>query len=214
MGLKCYWLVPTRQTRLSLRRFSANSAPDLCPANPGEYSYHNAHAPLFVVNERFVHSGEYNHKVYEYVGPHTREEVPEEYPWPVACACGYVFPEEDRWQVSSDSLFKRADTGEILTWWEAGPGAMYNAEWLAEQACWQGPDGMSIVVKCPDGKEWTIDARCNNCTLPGDDVHKCWVRHGEPPVLTVDKEGITCSAGGGSIDTGTYHGFLRNGEFT
>jgi hypothetical protein len=44
--------------------------------------------------------------------------------------------------------------------------------------------------------------------------HKCWIRHGKAPLITVDKNGVTCGAGTGSIAAGDYHGFLRNGEFT
>ncbi len=44
--------------------------------------------------------------------------------------------------------------------------------------------------------------------------HKCWIRHGTPPDLTVDKNGVTCNAGAGSILVGDYHGFLVNGRFT
>jgi hypothetical protein len=40
------------------------------------------------------------------------------------------------------------------------------------------------------------------------------VRHGEPPQITVDKRGLTCHAGAGSIALGSYHGFLHNGVFT
>lgn len=44
--------------------------------------------------------------------------------------------------------------------------------------------------------------------------HKCWVRHGTPPgeVVHVDKNGITCGAGAGSIAIPNWHGFLHNGE--
>jgi hypothetical protein len=55
--------------------------------------------------------------------------------------------------------------------------------------------------------------QASNCTLPGDKKHHCWIRHGEVPNLTVDKAGVTCAAGAGSIQAGDYHGFLRNGEF-
>ena len=51
----------------------------------------------------------------------------------------------------------------------------------------------------------------SNCTRPEDTVHKCWVRHGQVPDITVDKLGDTCHAGGGSIGQKTYHGFLRGG---
>ena len=49
--------------------------------------------------------------------------------------------------------------------------------------------------------------------MPGDDVHRCWVRHGRPEdgTLHVDKNGQTCAAGAGSIQTHNWHGFLHNG---
>ena len=70
------------------------------------------------------------------------------------------------------------------------------------------------MCKLPNGREWDIDSRCSNCTLPDDRIHRCWVRHGEPPNIHVDKNGHTCSAGAGSILAGDYHGFLHNGELT
>jgi hypothetical protein len=54
--------------------------------------------------------------------------------------------------------------------------------------------------------------RASNCTMPNDMLHRCWVRHGNPPMITVDKNGPTCGAGAGSILSGNWHGFLRNGE--
>lgn len=76
-----------------------------------------------------------------------------------------------------------------------------------------GADGRVLVVKLPDGTDWVIDSRANNCTLPLDDKHWCWVRDGRPEdgTLHVSKNGPTCSAGAGSIATGRYHGFLRHG---
>lgn len=53
-----------------------------------------------------------------------------------------------------------------------------------------------------------------NCTMPYDYEHRCWVRHGEPPAITVDKQGHTCAAGAGSIQCGSYHGFLEDGALT
>lgn len=76
-----------------------------------------------------------------------------------------------------------------------------------------GPDGRVLIVILPDGHPWTIDSRANNCTLPNDDKHWCWVRTGRPEdgTLDVGKGGLTCAAGAGSIATSRYHGFLRNG---
>lgn len=74
------------------------------------------------------------------------------------------------------------------------------------------PCSQHLYVVCPDGVWWDIDSRSNNCTMRTDKIHHCWVRHGTPPNITVDKNGATCNAGAGSIQTGSWHGFLRNGE--
>lgn len=84
---------------------------------------------------------------------------------------------------------------------------------------WTNCDGVHLHVILPNGSEWDIDSRCNNCLSPDDTTHRCWIRHGRPELgepVTVDKNGRTCAAGGGSIDskrgTGPWHGFLRHGE--
>lgn len=74
-------------------------------------------------------------------------------------------------------------------------------------------DGPHLWVQTPGGV-WCIDSRASNCTMPYDYEHRCWIRHGEPPDVTVDKAGTTCSAGAGSIQCGDYHGFLQNGSLT
>lgn len=96
-------------------------------------------------------------------------------------------------------------------------GAMWYADWYLglEHEPFKGPDGHCLVVKLPNGHEWVIDGPCSNCTDREDYLrggHKCWVRHGTAPRITVDKLGKTCDAGGGSIQSGSFHGFLRNGE--
>lgn len=96
------------------------------------------------------------------------------------------------------------------------PGAMYFADWYPD--CWKGVDGHALTVVCPGGKHWCIDSQANNCTMkedigPYDKHHRCWVRHGIPPNITVDKNGRTCKAGAGSIQTENYHGRLINGVF-
>jgi hypothetical protein len=79
--------------------------------------------------------------------------------------------------------------------------------------CWSNCDGRHLYVVCPDGHTWNVDGRASNCTMRDDREHRCWVRHGDPSSgpITVDKNGRTCAAGAGSIDTGAYHGFLRGG---
>jgi hypothetical protein len=93
------------------------------------------------------------------------------------------------------------------------PGACY---FLEDDYC-EGPDGLSLIVVTPTG-HWHVDSRASNCTLPDDKEHRCWVRHGHPSPghpdgpLHVDKNGLTCAAGAGSIQMRDWHGFLHHGE--
>lgn len=127
---------------------------------------------------------------------------------PPACPCGGGHD----WNVSSP-LYRRGDTGEVVTFNDAPVGAVL--DWGRLHTERAGPDGRYLVCKVPDsrgGHGWHMDGRASNCTMPEDNEHRCWVRHGEPPDLTVDKNGHTCAAGGGSIQTDSWHGFLRGGE--
>lgn len=131
-----------------------------------------------------------------------------------------------------DREYRRVDTGETFkSPHDLPPGAVYEAiDYYGDVAHnWRqsprpdgkiyivkraGVDGRILVCVCPDGHPWTIDARARNCTMPEDDEHWCWCRHGRPEdgTLHVDKNGVTCAAGAGSIDTGKWHGFLHNGQ--
>jgi hypothetical protein len=77
-----------------------------------------------------------------------------------------------------------------------------------------GMDGRILNVVCPGGFMWAIDTYCSNCTRR-DEPHSCWCRHGEPPFVTVNKipnpGETTCQAGGGSIQSDNWHGFLTEG---
>lgn len=83
-----------------------------------------------------------------------------------------------------------------------------------------GTDGLSIVCVMigrsgpASMSHWYIEHRASNCTMPNDDEHRCWVRHGTVgDKLTVNKNGKTCGAGAGSVfmDDMRWHGFLENG---
>lgn len=127
--------------------------------------------------------------------------------WPTRCAhCGYEFKADDVWQLFNHQLYRRAGerVSEMTTLQEAEPGAMWIATWMDDH----------LIVKLPGGHDWDVDSRASNCTRPGDNVHRCWVRHGEPPLVTVDKNDDTCRAGAGSIQVPGWHGYLRNGELT
>jgi hypothetical protein len=152
-------------------------------------------------------------------------EIPDDDPrWPTTCVeCGKDLSQAER-QLFILELYAREGTDE--TWInrpinngdkiEGGtplpPGAMFDAWWSP----WRGDDGISLTVILPNGDAWHVDHRASNCTSPDDDNHRCWVRHGDPRTepVTVDKNGHTCTAGGGSIASDGYHGFLTNGELT
>jgi hypothetical protein len=167
--------------------------------------------------------------------------------WPKVCEhCGYAFTDEDQWQVNRERFFTNPATQEIFTLRKAPPGAMWFATWMEDRekdgdrpnGFWTGPDGRSLMVRLPDGRDWHVDSRANNCDSPCvncqqpyhthnkpespckkyEDArpHKCWVRHGDVAAGTVhvDKNGVTCGAGGGSIMTPNFHGFLHNGHIT
>lgn len=105
------------------------------------------------------------------------------------------------------------------------PGAVY--EWTHDYRCdWDNCSGTHITVILPTGDAWCPDRRASNCGRPEDRTHRCWVRSGPLDKLTIDKNGDTCPAGAGSIQTyeskimvegeevvlrQAWHGFLRNG---
>lgn len=97
------------------------------------------------------------------------------------------------------------------------PGCLFWSDHSGVHACfarWTNCDGRHLHAVLPNGRHWDIDSRARNCGSPDDGEHRCWVRHGEPPNVHVDKAGLTCSAGAGSIAVDGYHGFLHHGVFT
>ncbi len=119
----------------------------------------------------------------------------------------------------SSPLLRNMVSGEVRRGSELPTAALYC---LTRQPDWgpndwppTGSDGKSVVCVLPDGHHWYIDSRANNCTLPNDREHRCWVRHGTlGERLHVDKNGRTCSAGAGSIASRNWHGFLHNGKLS
>lgn len=136
-------------------------------------------------------------------------------PWPTRCAaCRRVFDfdgSDDFSRSSGQSReYRNPSTGEVVrTSHDLPPGALYDAMWLHSYRV--GVDGRFLTCVLPNGHHWHIDSRASNCGRPDDDEHRCWVRHGEPPAIHVDKNGNTCPAGAGSIQSGDWHGFLHHG---
>ncbi len=190
--------------RVKLRRYSRNNTPDCCSAYPGKYSYHTVGTPI--CEEPIERNAQ--GAITNGLKPLPPKDDPH---WPKQCTCGYVFQDDDHWQRFDEQLFRRVDTGEEMTIAEAPAGAMWEAPWLDQFHVPQGEH--NLMVKTPGG-DWDIDSIASNCTMPEDvrqEKHHCWIRHGVAPDITVDKQGTTCGAGAGSIQAGSYHGFLRNG---
>jgi hypothetical protein len=223
MTVACFWLAETGSARVGLRRYSSSECPR--PGGYHDWTVYLGEAPLpRVLDGARSHWGR---ALYDYPGRYDPR-------WPASCPCGYQLSRDDHWQEWQEALYQRGDAGELTTIQDAPDGAMWDAWWMPEE--FRGPDGRSLAVKCPGGHVWMIDSRASNCPLPGqvraaaaehgegssehqaaqaqDEAHRCWVRHGEPPAITVDKDGTTCAAGAGSIQAGNYHGFLRSGVFT
>lgn len=221
--IKCFWLEETNTVQLYLRRYAFGGCEKLghyhnamTPAGK-VYSLANQPIAVYPVGDYQLKPGE---KVVVFgrnvpaLRPTPELEAPREYLWPTVCACGYLFKYEDEAQVFSRRIYRRIDTGEQLLLENAPAGAMWDAWWYPDT--WKGEDGRSLMVKLPGDREWCVDSQANNCTKPGDTTHRCWIRHGNPPNVTVDKNArgkySTCAAGAGSIDVPGWHGFLQQGE--
>lgn len=197
--IKVFFCEPTKKYTQELRRYSNDRA---CIKDASKYSYCNASVYLttFESEPQPVSGDDINF-----------EGDPR---WPKHCErCSQPFFPEDHFQVNYERIYRRIDTGEEMTLRLMPVGACWNAFWMTDRGHDVGFDGRSLVCRVPGGYDWMIDGGCSNCTKPDDDIHKCWVRHGKPEdeTIHVDKNGNTCSAGGGSIDTGKWHGFLHNG---
>jgi len=233
---KVFWLEPTDQYEVSLRRYYrqeyitkpddgrgytyAEPVPgpsDSCSLMPGKYSYHNASVILNRITAAEHPTSGDAPDVFLHADPR----------WPTACGCGYAFREMDYWQVNYHHLYRGAPDGQLYGLMNAPVGAMWDAHWMPEY--FQGPDGICLTVKTPGG-DWLVDSEARNCTLTQWQLvegerntrqwtgrtHYCWVRHGDPRTgdVHVDKDGKTCGAGAGSIIAGSYHGFLHHGHLT
>lgn len=200
-----YWLECTDQVAVGLRRYAYSGGGFTCADG-----YHSA----------LVYTGlepaDYGPDGSLAVRPMVDHDDPR---WPTTCErCDYRFAGQDKWQVWQEQVYRRTDTGGLRVLHQdapapeapsAEPGACWDAWWMPFS---RGEDGIYLMVRCPDGHDWAVDSQASNCTRPGE-PHQCWVRHGDPRAcrVTVDKNGDTCAAGAGSIQTPGWHGFLREG---
>ncbi len=209
MGIQCFMLEPTERVRQKLRRYVGSDKAH-CPDMPGTLSYHDAAtliedaAATWDAEHRCIRNGVDSAAAYD-----------DDPRWPTHCACGYAFTDDDPRQLFVDLIYRRTDTGEEVTLPDTPGGAMWYCDWMGP--LWNPQLGRLLSVRLPDGTDWLPDTQAQNCTMPDDhdqERHHCWVMHGQPPNLTIDKRGATCAAGAGSIQSRAYHGFLTDGMLT
>lgn len=216
--VQTFWLEETGEGSIWLRRFTLRDLPDHPRDCPEKYGYHTKAIDTGLIIPQAIVTSADGHRHYEAApAPETFAGDPR---WPTHCDCGMPFWGEDEWQVNVEQIMRRTDTGETMTMRDAPAGASWDAWWYYRV----GPDGISLVVRIPRGdgqpsgpsEDWFVDSQASNCTRPDDPEHRCWVRHGDPREchVRVDKNGRTCDAGGGSIASPTWHGFLRDGRLT
>jgi hypothetical protein len=194
-AIRCFWLEKTALVEMDLRRFK--HAPVVngtsvreCPA-PENHGYHNAHALIGQSNRddcTDVHGDSW---------PHSDPR------WPTHCSCRYEFAPGDEWQFNPNRLYRRVDTGELMTLQRAPAGAMTDADWLRDRGYSRADglgykciDGITLQVKTPDGW-WCVDGPSYNNRVAGPG----WTRTGQVPEVTAHP----------SILMTNYHGWLRDG---
>jgi hypothetical protein len=196
-------------TKAWLRVFWGKS-PD-CPS----HGYHNARLPLVETDT---------------LADWDLGGTPEDYPddrWPSVCEhCGAAVPDDLKPELPyNEQVHRQVFRQRRYTTASGRPeiGDMFWTTWRltpaegggTECSCtWSNCDGRHLYVILPDGHEWDTSSRASNCTMKDDKTHRCWVLSGEPPNVTSSKTGHTCRAGAGSVATGKWHGFLRNGKLT
>lgn len=204
--VKCFFIEPTNDYEVEVYRSSSFSSKVECL----DSSYgggHFAEAPVGIYSFAEQPTGGYVSKA----------DAESKYglsAYPTHCKCGYQFTDADGFNHRFMRLYQRRDDPtQRYTLQNAPVGAMYYATWYEKYKRLCGPDGKSLVVVAPGKHDWFIDNRASNCTMPNDEVHKCWCRHGDPLTgnVTVDKNGHTCAAGAGSLLIPGWHGFLTDG---
>lgn len=128
--------------------------------------------------------------------------------------CFLVIPSGEKYDIKYDpplgslvrergEFWVRADgqEGKFKNPHEFGVGAMWHCDWYKDsKRYFPGEDGLILCVVCPDGRPWVIDSPAAN----GAPNARGWSRSGVAPEITAHP----------SIDTGTWHGWLRKGTLT
>lgn len=172
--VRCFLLTPTEQVAVSLRRYAIDDAP---PCTRREARYPGAEVVAYTVHDVEVEvAREVSTLESSLDGDRTQRTLQRDDPWwPTACVCGYLFKDTDPRQENRVRLYRREDTGELMTVDAAPAGALYDARFL-HHAEYQRNGELSLVCKTPAG-EWYIDGPASNG--PG------WSRTGTPPDIVV-----------------------------
>lgn len=147
----------------------------------------------------------------------------ENWPWGQKCDnCDAVGPTQDQYDRTlwPEGKHPTRFSGKMHTYDTASgqpePGDVFEMPWYHhDDKCfegWENCDGYHCTVVLPNGSHWHVQSRACNCTLPNDNIHRCWVVHGRGASMHVDKGGHTCAAGAGSVLVTGWHGFLVHGE--
>lgn len=188
--IQCFLLEPSDQGEKFLRRFVfSRNMPTTCL---GSKSYHD--------HSEVIGRGPYPEP--DSNGTYLRDFPDDDPRWPTHCACGYKFAPSDERQANIRRLFKRSDTGELVSIEHAPPGAMWYADWYPES--YRGPDGHTLMVKTPAG-DWLVDAPSD--TAVGNKGGG-WQRTGTAPNITAHP---SIGMYGPDGKRWAYHGWLRNG---
>ncbi len=187
--IACFWLEPTANAEVSLRRYAAEPK---CEALRAPYPGHapvawGIHDARVKIDTRARGTSDASH--------HPTPEEMADPRWPKKCVCGYEFVANDYWQYNVHALYMRCDTQALVTLYDAPAGAMWDAPWhKGHHGKFAKPDGLYIVVRTPAG-DWLVDGPSSNNNGAG------WQRTGTPPQISVTP----------SIGFPNFHGWLRNG---
>lgn len=221
--VECFWVDRTDRAQRWLRRWVSATAAVVEPATIAALGiavpacsngqmYHSAS----------VYAGDSDLLLSEHDGRMAIASLdPAEYTddprWPTSCEiCSWAFPAIVRWdgisrfdgtvnlQVMQEPIYGAADGRGEYAERSLPPGAMFDADW--HHGHWMGSDGISLTVVCPhtgDARNgfWIVDGPAGNA--PG--VIPAWTRTGDPRM-----PGSVSAMP--SIQTGTYHGWLREGK--
>lgn len=194
--VQCFWVEEVGEGHVELRRYV--SGPEVCSALTN--GYHEASVDIGETWPVVRTAEGYIEATPDDAVPHTDPR------WPTECvACHFAFRDTDQWQVNVREGWRRADTGEVVSWGLHGipAGAMWDALWMSEH--YQGPDGLHLTVQLPDGLPWTVDGPASGQNGNQGMPH-AWSRTGDPKVYPPT---VTATP---SILTPQYHGFLTAGK--